>query len=65
MPMAEERKISVLSPEVERQKLAPNEPPPGLPRALRPEMRGPGATITMVSWVMATLPIAVFQFRLV
>jgi hypothetical protein len=27
--MAEERKIMVLSPEVERQKLGPDEPPPG------------------------------------
>ncbi len=31
--MAEERKISVLSPEAERQKLAPDEPPPGFPGA--------------------------------
>lgn len=29
--MAEERKLTVLSPEADRQKLAPDEPPPGFP----------------------------------
>ncbi len=31
MRMTEDRRITVLSPEAERQKLAPDEPPPGFP----------------------------------
>jgi hypothetical protein len=47
MPMAEERKISVLSPEVERQKLASNEPPPGLPPGLAGTFRFEPASVNL------------------
>jgi hypothetical protein len=45
--MAEERKISVLSPEVERFKLAPDQPPPGMPPGLAANFRFEPDTVNL------------------
>jgi hypothetical protein len=47
MKMAEERILTVFSPDVDRQKLAPDQPPPGLPPALAANFRFEPASINL------------------
>jgi hypothetical protein len=47
--MAEEPKITVLSPEFDRQKLAPDAPPPGLPPGLAATFRFEPASVNLAN----------------